>query len=292
MKHHKEVKISYWAAHFTTVVSVTLVLLLVGTIAMVSLGAEKETRRLRERLEVSIVMADTVSNAYAGSLADRIAELTFARDVHVITREQALEAWKDDTGEDLENLFGVNPLSPEISFNINADFASENSLSKIREELAGIPGVEEVVLPDSEMVTNMNRNIEGVAIVLGVIAIAMIIISFVLINNTVHLAIYARRFTIHTMQLVGATNGFIRSPLVGSNMIAGLIAGLLSSAILAIGLVWAPRMGFGDMNDYITWPIFAAVAGGMVIAGALLCGVAAGIATTRYLAKDYEDLFR
>lgn len=292
MKQEKEVKISYWAAHLTTVVSVSLVLILIGTIAMVSLGAEKETRRLRERLEVDMIMADTVSNQYAQSLADKVASLSFAHDVRVITREEALKAWKDDTGEDLEALFGVNPLSPEISFNVNAQFASDESLKRIKTDLSSLPGVEDIALPDSEMVENMNSNIEAVAIVLGIIALAMVVISFVLINNTVHLAIYARRFTIHTMQLVGATNAFIRTPLVVSNMLAGVLAGLLSSAILAIGLVWAPRMGFSHVNDYISWPIFAAVAGGMIVVGALLCALAAALATTRYLSKDYEDLFR
>lgn len=292
MKQHKEVKISYWAAHLTTVVSVTLVLLLIGTIAMVSFGAEKETRRLKERLEVSMIMADTISNEYTRQISERITSLPFARDVKYISKEAALQAWKKDTGEDLQALFGVNPLSPEIMFNVSADYASDPSLAKIETELKAIPGVEEVVLPDSMMVEAMNRNIESMALVLGIIALAMVVISIVLINNTVHLAIYARRFTIHTMQLVGATNSFIRTPLILSNMGAGLIAGLLASGILAIGLVWAPNMGFANVGDYISWPIFAAIGGALLVIGSLLCGFAAGIATTRYLKKDYEELFR
>lgn len=292
MKQHKEVKISYWAAHLTTVVSVTLVLLLIGTIAMVSFGAEKETRRLKERLEVSMIMADTISNEYTRQISERITSLPFAHDVKYISKEAALQAWKKDTGEDLQALFGVNPLSPEIMFNVSADYASDPSLAKIETELKAIPGVEEVVLPDSMMVEAMNRNIESMALVLGIIALAMVVISIVLINNTVHLAIYARRFTIHTMQLVGATNSFIRTPLILSNMGAGLIAGLLASGILAIGLVWAPNMGFANVGDYISWPIFAAIGGALLVIGSLLCGFAAGIATTRYLKKDYEELFR
>lgn len=292
MKQHKEFKISYWAAHLTTVVSVTLVLLLIGTIAMVSFGAEKETRRLKERLEVSMIMADTISNEYTRQISERITSLPFARDVKYISKEAALQAWKNDTGEDLQALFGVNPLSPEIMFNVSADYASDPSLAKIETELKAIPGVEEVVLPDSMMVEAMNRNIESMALVLGIIALAMVVISIVLINNTVHLAIYARRFTIHTMQLVGATNSFIRTPLILSNMGAGLIAGLLASGILAIGLVWAPNMGFANVGDYISWPIFAAIGGALLVIGSLLCGFAAGIATTRYLKKDYEELFR
>lgn len=292
MKPEKEIKISYWAAHLTTIVSVTLVLILVGVIALVTVSAQRETRRLREKLEVSLIMTDTVSNSSAHYLANKIASLPFAHDVNVITKEDALKSWKEDTGEDLEALFGVNPLSPEITFNVKAEYANEAQLKKISDELGSIPGVEGVVTPESEMVESMNRNIEGMAIVLGVVALVMVIISFVLINNTVHLSIYARRFTIHTMQLVGATNGFIRRPFVLGNMWAGVIAGVIASGVLAIAIVAAPKVGLDSMTLHIGWPLYACVAGGMLLTGSILCACAAAISTSRYLSKNYEDLFK
>ena len=149
-----------------------------------------------------------------------------------------------------------------------------------------------MAVPDSELVETMNRNITTLSIILGVIALVMLIISFVLINNTVHLTVYARRFTIHTMQLVGATNGFIRRPFVTNNMLAGFIAALVASGIMAISLGAAPRIGLDDVASYIEWWLFACVAGGMIIAGPLICGLAASLATSRYLKKDYEELFR
>lgn len=291
MKENKDVKISYWAAHLTTIVSVTLVLIIVGIIALITLSAERETRRLKEKLEISVVMADSVSNNYARKVADGIANTPYALQVGLVTKEDALASWKQDTGEDLEALFGVNPLSPEVIFSLRSDYASSDSLAMIKSQLLKTPGVEDIAMPDSMMVESMNRNIENFAIMLGVIALVMVIISFVLINNTVHLAIYARRFTIHTMQLVGATNGFIRAPFVKSNMLAGLIAGLVASGIMAVALAAAPRAGFNDVANYISWPLYAAVAGGMILAGILLCGLAAAIATTRYLGKDYDELF-
>lgn len=291
MKDSKDVKISYWAAHLTTVVSVCLVLILLGVIAMISISAQNETRKLKERLEISLIMADTVSNQYATHIAERIKSEPFSVAVGVVTREQALKNWKQDTGEDLEALFGVNPLSPEINFSVNADYASRDSLISLEKRLSAIKGVDEIALPESEMVESMNRNIESFAIILGVIALVMVVISFGLINNTVHLAIYARRFTIHTMQLVGATNAFIRSPFVKNNMLAGLLAGLVAAGILAISLAAAPRAGFDDVADYISWPLYAAVAGGMILIGILICGFSAWIATSRYLKMDYDELF-
>lgn len=285
-----DIKISYWAAHLTTTVSVSLVLLLVGIITFITLSSQKEARNIRERLEVNLVMKDTVSDAFAMSLADNLRRAPYALDPGYIGKAQALRDWQEETGEDLETLFGINPLSPEIYFKVKAEYASPDSLKVIKTQLDNLPGVDEVVLPDSEMVDAMNRNIQSLAIILGIIALVMVVISFVLINNTVHLTIYARRFTIHTMQLVGATNGFIRKPFVINNLIAGVMAAIISASILAISLAAAPHLGWNDVAHYISWGLYACVAGGMVLAGPLICCVAAAIATTRYLDKDYDEL--
>lgn len=292
MKGESDVKISYWAAHLTTTVSVTLVLLLVGIITLITLSSEKESRNLRERLEVSLVMKDSVSDAYAQKVALLLDETPFALEATYIGKQQALNDWKNETGEDLETLFGVNPLSPEVSFRVKAAYSAPDSLRKINEKLQDLPGVAEVVMPDSEMVEAMNSNIQSLAIILALVAFVMVIISFVLINNTVHLTIYARRFTIHTMQLVGATNGFIRRPFITNNLIAGLVAGLIASAILAVSLAAAPHMGWNDVAHYISWWLYACVAGGMLIFGPLICSIAAAVATSRYLRKDYNELIR
>ena len=292
MKGEGDVKISYWAAHLTTTVSVTLVLLLVGIITFVTLSSEKESRNIRERLEVSLVMNDTVSDAYASAVANRISNFPFALDAGYIGKKQALKDWQEETGEDLETLFGVNPLSPEVYFRVKADYAAPDSLANIQKNLHTIAGVAEVVMPDSEMVDAMNRNIQSLAIILGIVAFVMIVISFVLINNTVHLTIYARRFTIHTMQLVGATDSFIRRPFILNNMIAGIMAAIFAAAILAIALGAAPHAGWKDVSHYISWWLYACVAGGMILAGPLICCVAATLATSRYLKKDYDELVR
>lgn len=292
MRGEGDVKISYWAAHLTTTVSVTLVLLLVGIITFITLSSERESRNIRERLEVNLVMNDSVSDAYAAKVTDKISQYPFSLEAGYIGKQQALKDWQEETGEDLESLFGVNPLSPEIYFRIKADFSSPDSIRSIQSRLEAIPGVAEVVMPDSEMVDAMNRNMQSLAIILGIVAFVMIVISFVLINNTVHLTIYARRFTIHTMQLVGATDGFIRKPFILNNLIAGVVAGLIAASILAISLGAAPHMGLDDVAHYISWGLYACVAGGMIISGPIICCVAAAMATSRYLKKDYDELIR
>lgn len=292
MKENKEVKISYVAAHFTTIISVTLVLILVGIIAMVWIGADKETRRMRERIELSVIMQDSISNDRARQLETAIKSTPYALQTAFISKEEAMAQWKKDTGEDLEQLFGVNPLSPEISFTVKADYASAPQIAKIRAELAEMPGVADVSVPETDTVEAINRSVSRLTALLGVIAIVMLVISFVLINNTVHLTIYSRRFTIHTMQLVGATNGYIRRPVVLNNMMCGLVAGLIASGLIALALAFAPQAGFNHVNDVIGWLEFGMVAVGITLVGMLICSLAAWMSTAKYLGKDYDELFK
>lgn len=292
MKENKEVKISYWAAHLTTVISVSLVLLLVGMVGMVWIGADIETKRLKEKIELSVIMADTVSNAEASRLATEISRQPYASNVKVITKEEALELWKRDTGEDLQQLFGVNPLSPEVTFGITAEYASAPQISALEKEMRSRPGVESVSTPDASMVDAMNSNIARISWILGAAALIMLAISFVLINNTVHLTIYSRRFTIHTMQLVGATGGFIRRPLVVNNLLSGLLAGLIASGLIALIILTAKRSGTLPAAGTEVWIIYAAVSGTLILLGMFLCSLAAWIASGRYLRKDYDELFK
>lgn len=292
MKEEKEFKISYLAGHATTIISVTMVLLLAGIITMISLGARRETRKMRESVELAVIMNDAVSDSMAGITLDALRKYEFVKDPRLITKSEALQMWKNDTGEDLEAIFGVNPLSPEIEFTLPEAYSNPDSINKIVARVGAMQGVQEVAPPDTEMVETMNHNIEAMSVVLGVIAIVMLVISYVLISNTVRLTIYSRRFTIHTMQLVGATGGFISRPVVLNNMTAGILAGVLASGVLAIALAAAPHYAGVDFGEFIGWPDFVCIAGGLIVGGALICAFAAWIATRRYLRKDYSELFK
>lgn len=292
MKKGKEVQISYWAAHATTIVSVTLVLLILGIIALITLGARKETARIRESLEVSVIMADSVSNDAALRQMAEMKSLPYCRNLALISKEKALAEWKAETGEDLEELFGVNPLSPEITFTMPEKYSCQDSIAMIEKQLSVLPGVEAVASPQGSMIESMNSNIARLGAILGAIAIVLLIISFVLINNTVHLTVYARRFTIHTMQLVGATDGFIRRPVVARNFLAGVLAGLFASGLLWIAIGFAPKAGYAELEPASMWPVLSLICGGLIVLGGLLCAIAAAIATQHYLRKDYDKLFR
>lgn len=292
MKTNKEVKISYWASHLTTIVSVTLVLLIIGTMALIGIAAAGETRSLKEKIELSVVTADSVTDTQAGALLAEIKKRPYVNSARLITRKQALDNWTKQTGENLEEVFGVNPLSPEIAFTLKEEYTAPDRMNAISRSLSGLPGVEGVAVPDAEMVKSMNENIEKFSWILGGIAAVLLVISFVLINNTVHLTVYSRRFTIHTMQLVGATNWFITRPIIRSNMLSGIISGIAASGILAAALAGAGSTRLLDTGRLVPPLTEGILFAGLLLAGAVICSLAAWIAAAKYLRRDYDRLFR
>lgn len=287
----KDIKISYWAAHLTTVVSVTMVLILVGAICLLGFAASNTATRVKQQQQVSLVMQDSVSNEQASKLSDYLKTRPFVNSISVITKEQALADWNASTGDDVEEIAGYNFFSPEIELTLTAGYTVPDSVKKVEKILAAMPGVQEAVIPDTETITSMDAFFSRTLLLLGGVALAMIAISFVLINNTVLLTIYSRRFTIHTMQLVGATPGFIRRPFIGSNLLAGAISGVIAAVILASAVSFVESTQIPELRNYITPGETVTVCVCLVAVGAALCSLSAFIATNRYLHKNYDDLF-
>ena len=270
----------------------TLALFTLGLIAMIWIAANAESKRLLEKIEISVVMDDNVDDGHAMATCDVIKNMGFANNVKFISKEDALRNWQEATGEDLEHVFGVNPLSPEISFTVSNGYSSVEAVSGIRKRIESLEGVAEVGTPDSMLIESMNSNIRKLTLAFTVLAAIMLVISFVLISNTVRLSIYSRRFTIHTMQLVGATDGFIRRPFINANALVGAISGIISAGVLSALLACSGSLGFNELTSLIDWKWMIAIDAGIVSGGALICALAALIATTHHLRQDYEELFK
>lgn len=291
MKKRKEYRLVKGAEYITTLISVSLLLLLIGSVALLGIAARRETMRLQSGVELSAVMADSITDEQAAALAGQLVRQPYVDSVRVITKAEALENWNELTGENLEEVFGVNPLSPEVVFTLESEYASPEQMEQIVTSLTALPQVEGVARPDEQIIRSMTENIGKVIWVLGAVALVMIVISIVLINNTVHLSIYSRRFLIHTMQLVGATNGFVRRPIVLRNGAVGLIAGTVASVVLA-GVLWgSDSMVAVSMAHIVPWGEAAIVFAALMVGGAAVSAGAAAVSATVYLRKDYDKLF-
>lgn len=290
-KKEKDVKFSFWAAHLVTVVSVAMLLVLVGAIALLGITAVNTARDVKQQQQVSLIMNDSVGNREATALAETVKGQPYVHTVRVISKEQALKDWNESTGDDVAAVAGYNFFTPEVEIHLSAAYTSPDSLAVLTPRLQSMPGVDEVVVPDTDMISAMDRFFSRTLLILGCVALAMIVISFVLINNTVLLTIYSRRFTIHTMQLVGATPGFIRKPFVAGNMLAGAVSGLAAALILAGALTLVESHQMPELAQYLPLWQTTSVLAALPIAGALLCALASLLATNRYLNKNYDDLF-
>lgn len=282
--------ISTFSAQLTATVSVALVLLLLGIIALLGIAAHSVTNSIRENMGFDVVLAEDTPAETINTLKQGWISAPYVSNVKYYSAEDALAKWQDETGEDLMALLGVNPFRPEFEVKVKAAYANVDSIDKIVAPLRAIPQVSEINV-HTEMVESINNNIRSIALVLTIVAAALLLISFVLINNTVRLTVYARRFIIHTMKLVGATPGFIRRPFVTRNILNGIVASLVAIALLAATLYYCSTLDTSVMRA-ITWIDAAWVFGGMMVAGILICALAALFAANKYIRLDYDSMFK
>lgn len=276
-------------ARITSIFSVTLVLFILGIIALMGVVTDHITDEIKANMGFDIVMTDDASEANLNHLRDIVSLMPYTREVIAHSSAEAARQWQLETGEDVEDLLGVNPFSAQIEVKVQPQWANTDSLRAITSQLKSEEFVDEIAL-QADMIDTINSNISTLALALSVVALALLFISFVLINNTVRLTVYAKRFIIHTMRLVGATASFIRRPFIINNMIQGVVAGVI--AVLLLSLLWSYVSSFDPIIatlvsiKQLVWISLSIIACGIII-----CGVAAYWAAGKYISLSYDEMF-
>ncbi|HIZ85714.1 MAG TPA: permease-like cell division protein FtsX [Candidatus Coprenecus stercoravium] len=260
-------------SYFSSVISISLVLFIVGMTGVLIANARSVSNYFRENITVSAVLNVEADEADASALADELEQGGYVRDIRIVTKEEGVEEMKQILGEDFMDVFEVNPIPVSLDIQVAADYINTDSLLVIEKAIRDYPVVEDVVYQQS-LVELLNANIERIGIIAGVFVLLLLFISVVLINNTVRLNVYAKRFTIHTMRLVGATKGFIVRPFVGQAFFQGLISGAVAD-VLILGALYMIRNEF-----YQLFSLFDAVLLGAVMAGVVLLGIVICILST------------
>ena len=286
---NKKSRIAFFHSDATTVMSVALVLLLLGIVAFLGLAAKQVTNNLKENIGFDVVVKETATEADVNQLKQMWNNASYMSSVKYISREDALKEWERETGEDLMEVLGVNPLSAEFEVKVKSEYANTDSLNKIEYQLKQIPAIDSVQM-HKDVVDTINNNIKNVALVLIAVAAVLLIISVALINNTVRLTGYSRRFLIHTMKLVGAKPSFIRKPIVVSNAVNGMIASVIAMALLSAVLYYLIEFeaGWGSLISLTDVAIVYAM---LLAVGGVICALAAAFAANRFIALDYDELF-
>lgn len=235
MKRRKRRFVLEWQA-VTSTLSTTMVLILMGLVVLCVLTARQVTSTVKENMLVTIVLNDEISQSETASMQDMLRTERYVRDVHLIPADEVLQEQIEAIGSDPEDFIGFNPYYTELEMSMVPDYANSDSLTWIIEELKEkYPAVTDVNY-HKDLVDNLNRNLSKITLVLLVMASLLLVVLIGLINNTVRLSIYSRRFLIHTMKLVGASWSFIRRPFMMRSLCIALISALLADGVLLAGV--------------------------------------------------------
>ena len=276
-------------SYLSSIISISLVLMLVGIVGFFAVNAKQVSNYFKENMIVSVILKQNVTEENALKLLNKIDKNVFVKSAEYISKERGAKEMEALLGEDFLKVFESNPIPISIDLQLEGDYLSKDSLSVIENKLMKEKLVEEVVYQES-LVEILNANLKKIGIVLTIVIILLMFISFVLINNTVRLNVYSKRFTIHTMRLVGATRGFIRRPIIVQALFQGLISGVLACIVLSVGLFFVKRE-FEQLFVIFDVGLIGAVLVGVVILGMIICILSAFFVVNKlvYLSKD--DLY-
>lgn len=274
-----------------SLVSITLVLFLLGAFAIFMMHARKLSNHVKENIGFEVVMNSDVKEANILRLQKELDAMPAVKSTEYITKDEAIQRLSEDLGEDFLEWLGPeeNPLLPSIDVRFHAAYANTDSIAVIETLLLENPDVKEVYYQKS-LVDLINNNIRKIAIVLMAVSLILLIIAIALIRNTIRLSIYSKRFLVRSMQLVGATEGFIRRPFLRQGVSQGFFGGLLADLFLmAILYVLSKRIPYLTLVQDAT--VIAAIMVGIVILGMLLAWFSTRSALDKFLKADLDKLY-
>ena len=272
----------------TLCISTTMVLVLLGLVVLSVLTARNVSVFMRENVEVSVYLSDTLTFADGAKMRQQLQARPFAKKVVYFTKEQMCQKMAAEMGVD--PLEASNYMTAEMDIQIQAAYANLDSLKRVSAELVKNPAVVDVTYP-KEQIDGMNRILNPVMIGLLCMALLLIFICYTLINNSVHLSVYARRFTIHTMKLVGARWGFIRKPFLKSALTVGLISAVLACVVLGCIVYWLYRFEPGAMA-VVTFKELVLTAASMFVFGFVIMLLCTLLSVNRFLRMTAGELYK
>lgn len=274
----------------TATISTTLVLLLLGMVLFFVLTARNLSVYVRENINFSLVLDDGMDNRDILRLQRSLEKQPFVKEMTYISKEDALKDYVREMGIDPRRFAGFNPLRASLEIRLKSAYANTDSIERIEKLLGQESHIKDIVY-QQELIDAINKNIGRISLLLLGLAALLLLISFALINNTIKLTIYAKRFLIHTMQLVGAGWGFIRRPFLWRNFWVGLFAGLLADAALWGLAGWLVTSEPG-LVEVVTSEVMGLVAVAVLVAGVLITCFCALLSINKYLRMRTEALYR
>ncbi|HNW48231.1 MAG TPA: permease-like cell division protein FtsX [Bacteroidales bacterium] len=276
-------------SYLSSVISITLVLLLVGIGGVLAVNAKSVSDYFKENIRLSVIFEQNTTEVQARQTMNLLKGKPYVKELKFISKEQGAQEMKSVLGDDFMDVFDLNPIPLSIDMYVRSDYVESDSLSKIKSEILLNPGIKEVVFQES-LIETISGNIEQIGIILIVFIVLLLFISFVLINNTVRLNVFSKRFNIHTMKLVGAKKSFIRKPFLIQGIYQGLISGIIAASLLCF-LLFLLERDFQQIYQMLDINLIMAVCAGVVVTGILLCLISTYLVVNRLLSLPQDELY-
>ncbi len=273
----------------TAGISTTMVLFLLGLVVFFVLTANNLSIYIRENIAFSAILDDNMKETSIIKLQESLNKKDYVKQTIYISKEQALKEQIEAMGTDPSEFLGHNPFNASIEIKLNAGFTNPDSIKWIEKELTANKSIIEVSYPQN-LLDSVNRNLQKISIFLLGLAVLLSLISFSLINNTIRLTIYSKRFLIHTMKLVGASWGFIRRPFITRNLWIGILSGAVANAILTASAYTAVKYE-PELLAIVSPKSIMIVAAAVMVFGMIITTLCAYISINKYLRMKISELY-
>jgi cell division transport system permease protein len=288
----KIVKRRLYASSVSTIISIALVLFMLGLVGLIVLTSEKLSVMVKENIGFSIYLKEQTKEVDIIQLKKYLEATAYVKSARYITKEQAVELIQKDLDPDedfLDILEGYNPLPASIDIILNAAYANPDSITWIEEDMARHEQVREFKY-DPNFLNLINANVKQISMFILVFGALLFLIAIALINNTIRLVIYSQRFTIRTMQLVGATRGFIRRPFIMKGITHGIIAGIIAIAFL-VGSLYLTQQEIPELIEIQDIQLIGTIFGVVILSGILISWISTLFAVRKYLKLKTDELY-
>ncbi|WP_430811375.1 MULTISPECIES: cell division protein FtsX [unclassified Carboxylicivirga] len=277
------------SSYITTTISIALVLFLLGIIGLLLLNAQRLSNYVKENIGFTILIKDNAREAEVKRLEKLLSTSPFIKQTEYVDKDRAAEELKEELGEDFVEFLGYNPLLSSIDVKLFAPYANPDSLVKVEAVIMEFPQVKEVIY-QKNLIHLVHQNVKPIAFYLGLFSLMLLLIAITLINNTIRMSVYSKRFIIRTMQLVGATKSFIRRPILWGSVLHGFVGAVLAIALLTIMIYLSSKelagvIGFNNMDLILI--LFAMV----ILLGVFITLLSTFFAVNKYLNLRTDDLY-
>ncbi|MGI9550565.1 MAG: cell division protein FtsX [Aurantibacter sp.] len=277
------------SSYFSVVLSIALVLFLLGVLGLLVLNAKKMADHFKEQISVSVFFKDSAKEVEINQLQKSLTAAEYTKSATYVSKEEAAKQHSEEIGEDFEEFLGYNPLKNSIDINLKSDFVSPEQMEEIVAELSSKAYVDEVTY-DKPLVGLLSDNIKKISIWVLVASAIFTFIAVLLINSSIRLSIYSKRFIIKTMQMVGATKTFIRRPFIWTNIKLGMIGALVAIVALIAALFYAEKT-FPEMSVFDDTAVLGILFVGVFLLGILISFLSTYFAAQRFLNLRTDDLY-